>query len=105
MADSKVSPENTDPIAGADPHDNAPAQVPSNDMEKHPEEEHVENSPSSDSGGSLQNLHRKGALGFIQQQHTIPTTGSVMPTGKWEYIFFCIYCSSAPQIPMPVLPS
>jgi thiamine phosphate synthase YjbQ (UPF0047 family) len=39
------------------------------------------------------NLHRKAAISVIQQQHTIPVTGSRKPTGKWEYIFFCIFCT------------
>ncbi|KAJ6787529.1 hypothetical protein PWT90_02784 [Aphanocladium album] len=86
MAESKTSPENTDPIAGSVTE---PARDVSN-TEKQPADEHVEDVPSSDDGSS-QNLHKKGALGFIQQQHIIPTTGAVMPTGKWEYIFFCIY--------------
>ncbi|OAA59477.1 Major facilitator superfamily domain, general substrate transporter [Cordyceps fumosorosea ARSEF 2679] len=87
MAESNsTSPGNPDPIAGSDPQ-HVPAE------EKRPAEEHIEDAPGgSDNGnGSVPNLHKKGALGFIQQQHTIPTTGGVMPTGKWEYIFFCIY--------------
>lgn len=96
MADRKASPGDTDPIAGSDdprhaaPPPPPPAAVP--DAEKHAEE-HIEDAPASSSDSdSAPNLHKKGALGFIQQQHTIPTTGSVIPTGKWEYIFFCVYC-------------
>ena len=37
-------------------------------------------------------LHKKAAVAVIQQQHTIPATGKRMPTSKWEYIFFCIFC-------------
>lgn len=43
-------------------------------------------------------LHRKAGIGIIQQQHSIPATGKRMPTSKWEYIFFCIFCES----PIPV---
>ncbi|KAJ3492436.1 hypothetical protein NLG97_g5396 [Lecanicillium saksenae] len=87
MAESKPSPENTPPIAGSVTE---PAGLDPPSTEKQPADEHVEDAPSSDNGSS-QNLHKKAALGFIQQQHTIPTTGAVMPTGKWEYIFFCVY--------------
>lgn len=92
MKEDQASPENTDPIAGSGPQTEEPVADVSN-TEKAPAEQHIEDAPSSDDGSS-QNLHKKGALGFIQQQHTIPTTGGVMPTGKWEYIFFCIYCKS-----------
>lgn len=89
MADKKATTEYTDPITGADAQ-NAPPEYHVS-SEKQPAEEHVEQSPSSNSSES-QDLHKKGALGFIQQQHTIPTTGAAIPTSKWEYIFFCIYC-------------
>ncbi|KAJ4158546.1 uncharacterized protein LMH87_009068 [Akanthomyces muscarius] len=92
MADRNVSPGNTDPIAASDPQDAPPppAAREASNTEKQAEE-HVEDAPGSDGSGSAPDLHKKGALGFIQQQHTIPTTGNVMPTGKWEYIFFCVY--------------
>lgn len=95
MADRNVSPGNTDPIAASDPQDALPppAAREASNTEKQAEE-HVEDAPGSDDSGSAPDLHKKGALGFIQQQHTIPTTGNVMPTGKWEYIFFCVYCKS-----------
>jgi hypothetical protein len=90
MAESKASRDQTDFIVGPDPQQ--PASEASN-TEKTAAEEHVENAArSSDNGSAGPNLHKKGALGFIKQQHIIPTTGKVMPTGKWEYIFFCIYC-------------
>lgn len=38
-------------------------------------------------------LHKTAAIATIQQQHTIPTTGKRMPTSKWEYIFFCVFCT------------
>lgn len=44
------------------------------------------------SDGSDDNLHKKAGIAVIQQQHTIPPTGKRMPTSKWEYIFFCIFC-------------
>lgn len=37
-------------------------------------------------------LHRDAAIAAIRQQHTIPATGKRMPTSKWEYIFFCVFC-------------
>ncbi|KAM3508636.1 hypothetical protein MY11210_006638 [Beauveria gryllotalpidicola] len=89
MAGSKAS---ADFIAGPGPQQ--PASEASNTGKTAAAEEHVEDdaaAPSSDNGSAGPNLHKRGALGFIQQQHTIPTTGDVMPTGKWEYIFFCIY--------------
>ncbi|EGX93234.1 autophagy protein (Atg22), putative [Cordyceps militaris CM01] len=94
MTGTGSSPEITDPIAGSGPQPPAP---PASTTEKQAAAaaaagEHVEDAPPSSSDhGSAPDLHKKGALGFIQQQHTIPTTGRVMPTGKWEYIFFCIY--------------
>lgn len=97
MTGTGSSPEITDPIAGSGPQPPAP---PASTTEKQAAAaaaagEHVEDAPPSSSDhGSAPDLHKKGALGFIQQQHTIPTTGRVMPTGKWEYIFFCIYCTS-----------
>lgn len=102
MADRKASPENTDPISGSDPQDAPPASVAreASNTEKQAEE-HIEDAPSSDSNDSAPDLHKKGALGFIQQQHIIPTTGNVMPTGKWEYIFFCVYCRSWTATPNP----
>ncbi|TQV97545.1 hypothetical protein V2A60_006704 [Cordyceps javanica] len=91
MTESKPSAELADTVAAGPPDPQPPAPPSTAAAEKQAtEEEHVEDAPGSD-GGSAPNLHKKGALGFIQQQHTIPTTGSVMPTGKWEYIFFCIY--------------
>ena len=55
--------------------------------------EHVDNGGDSDGhgSGSSDNLHRKAGVGVIRQQHTIPTTGKRMPTGKWEYIFFTVF--------------
>lgn len=41
---------------------------------------------------STADLHRKAGIGMIHQQHTIPATGTRIPTSKWEYIFFCIFC-------------
>lgn len=48
---------------------------------------HVESAASSESG----NEHRKAAVAAIRQQHTIPTTGKRIPTGKWEYILYCVF--------------
>lgn len=28
----------------------------------------------------------------IEQREVIPTTGQRKPTGKWEYIAFCVFC-------------
>lgn len=42
-------------------------------------------------------LHKNAAMASIQQQHTIPATGKRMPTSKWEYIFFCIFCEYSIQ--------
>ena len=33
----------------------------------------------------------------IEQREVIPTTGKRMPTGKWEYIAFCVFYFSIPQ--------
>ena len=41
-------------------------------------------------------LHKTAAIATIQQQHTIPTTGKRLPTSKWEYIFFCVFCTLLP---------
>lgn len=48
---------------------------------------HVESPASSESGDE----HRKAAVAAIRQQHTIPTTGKRIPTGKWEYILYCVF--------------
>ncbi|KAK8145322.1 hypothetical protein G3M48_004625, partial [Beauveria asiatica] len=89
MTESKASRDSAHLIIGSDPQ---PASEASN-TEKTTAEERLEDTDAldSDNGSAGPNLHKKGALGFIQQQHIIPTTGNVMPTGKWEYIFFCIY--------------
>lgn len=52
--------------------------------------EHVEASPTV--AGETSDKHRKAGISYIQQQHTIPTTGKRIPTSKWEYIFFCVFC-------------
>ena len=31
-------------------------------------------------------------IALIEQEHVIPTTGERMPTSKWEYWTFCIFC-------------
>ncbi|KAM3448277.1 hypothetical protein MY3296_007960 [Beauveria thailandica] len=89
MTESKASRDSAHLIIGSDPQ---PASEASN-TEKTTAEERLEDTDAlnSDNGSAGPNLHKKGALAFIQQQHIIPTTGNVMPTGKWEYIFFCIY--------------
>lgn len=87
MDETKVSPENTDPITGS-----GPLSTGLSCSENIPVEEHIEKIPKIDSNSSSNELHKKAALGFLQQQHTIPTTGKAIPTGKWEYIFFCIFC-------------
>ncbi|EJP65315.1 autophagy protein (Atg22), putative [Beauveria bassiana ARSEF 2860] len=103
MMGSKASRDHSDFITGSDPQ---PASEASK-TEQTADEEHIEDAaPSSDDGSAGPNLHKKGALGFIKQQHIIPTTGNVMPTGKWEYIFFCIYYFSnngAPWLTVTVL--
>ena len=35
-----------------------------------------------------------GGQAVINQREAIPTTGKRMPTGRWEYISFCIFCKS-----------
>jgi hypothetical protein len=54
--------------------------------------EHLETTPGVELDETTDNLHRSAAIAIIQQQHTIPATGKRMPTSKWEYIFFCIFC-------------
>jgi hypothetical protein len=54
--------------------------------------EHLETTPGVELDETTDNLHRSAAIAVIQQQHTIPATGKRMPTSKWEYIFFCIFC-------------
>lgn len=41
-----------------------------------------------------------GGQAVINQQETIPTTGKRIPTTKWEYITFCIFCTT--RFPCPV---
>ena len=55
---------------------------------QHLEDLHGETS----SDDSTTDLHKRAGLAVIQQQHTIPVTGDRLPTTKWEYIFFCIFC-------------
>jgi hypothetical protein len=54
--------------------------------------EHQESVLNIESDESTDDLRKKAGIAVIQQQHTIPPTGKRMPTGKWEYIFFCIFC-------------
>lgn len=52
---------------------------------------------------SATDLHSKATAGgraIINQRETIPTTGKRIPTTKWEYITFCIFCK---QVKHPVL--
>lgn len=34
-----------------------------------------------------------GGVAVINQREAIPTTGKRMPTTRWEYISFCIFCT------------
>ncbi|KAM3545891.1 hypothetical protein ARSEF1564_001172 [Beauveria bassiana] len=91
MTGSKASRDHSDFITGSDPQPASEASK-TEKTEKTVAEEHIGDAAlDSDDGSAGPNLHKKGALGLIKQQHIIPTTGNVMPTGKWEYIFFCIY--------------
>lgn len=54
--------------------------------------EHVEEK------GVTMDKHQQAGADYIRQQHTIPTTGARMLTGKWEYIFFCMFCKSSSRI-------
>ena len=53
---------------------------------------HLENPLGIELDETTDDLHKRAAIAVIQQQHTIPPTGKRMPTSKWEYIFFCIFC-------------
>lgn len=73
----------------ADDHRTSVNVDTSNDAEAVPEKTsasiaHVEWPESVDE-------HRKAAVAAIRQQHTIPTTGKRIPTGKWEYILYCVF--------------
>lgn len=35
-----------------------------------------------------------GGQAVINQREAIPTTGKRIPTGRWEYISFCIFCKA-----------
>lgn len=60
--------------------------------------EHEETIPGLEHDAT-DDLHRDAAIAAIRQQHTIPATGKRMPTSKWEYIFFCVFCEqSCPQL-------
>lgn len=69
----------------------APAEVSVSDETKDTSEHHLEEMETNASDSSS-DMHKKAGIAVIQQQHTIPTTGKRMPTSKWEYIFFCIFC-------------
>lgn len=70
----------------------APAEVSvSDETTKDATAHHLEEMETNDSDSSS-DMHKKAGIAVIQQQQTIPTTGKRMPTSKWEYIFFCIFC-------------
>ena len=66
-------------------------------------------------GVGMDPIHHNGAI--IEQTSAIPKTGKRIPTGKWEYIMFTIYCEcrvclreaaadgSRQTLPTTVLPS
>ena len=74
--------------------DNAGANESPRNDEKEPSTEQIETALHVKSDSSSENLHKTAAIATIQQQHTIPSTGKRMPTSKWEYIFFCVFCKS-----------
>ena len=80
------TPEYSD--ATAAPVENiASAEHETVENEKAPDAfEHVEEK------GVVMDKHQQAGADYIRQQHTIPTTGARMLTGKWEYIFFCMFC-------------
>ena len=58
--------------------------------------EHVEQTRPlgiDDDGMVVDGVHNAG-MAIIEQAQVIPKTGRRMPTGKWEYITFCLYCES-----------
>jgi hypothetical protein len=38
-----------------------------------------------------------GGQAVIDQREAIPTTGKRVPTSRWEYITFCIFCELRPR--------
>ena len=61
--------------------------------------EHVETVPANTADRKLANAATSGGarknvgLAVLEQKHVIPTMGKRMPTTKWEYIFFCVFCT------------
>ena len=96
MADHSTDP---DPNKINSPHDAAPdatqEAAPAESQTKEKSEadaaHHVEDLGATHSDSSS-DMHKKAGKAVISQQHTIPTTGKRMPTSKWEYIFFCVFC-------------
>jgi hypothetical protein len=39
-----------------------------------------------------------GGQAVIDQREAIPTTGKRVPTSRWEYITFCIFCELTPRL-------
>ncbi len=46
-------------------------------------------------GKTSVDAHNNVGLAVLEQKHVIPTTGKRMPTSKWEYVTFCIFCESS----------
>ena len=66
--------------------------------EKAPEHHtaHLENGVLTlDDGKRKLDAHNSAGLAVIEQRGAIPTTGRRIPTTKWEYISFCIFCKSS----------
>src|SRR5688572_27170100 len=51
-------------------------------------DEKISAAPVNSGGGKA----AAGGRAVINQRETIPTTGRRIPTTKWEYVTFCIFC-------------
>lgn len=45
-----------------------------------------------DDHGTRKDAHNNAGMAVIEQRGVIPSTGKRIPTSKWEYITFCIFC-------------
>ena len=84
----------------AQPHvETDPHAAPPKIDEKHVEAAHgdgIVNGIDAD-GMIVDGAHTTSGLAVIEQLQAIPRTGKRIPTGRWEYITFCLYCEWRPS--------
>lgn len=95
-AKSEAERGQTDDAATATEHAETLSHVRSPSPEA---DEKITAAPKDLSGNKLAGAGRA----VINQRETIPTTGKRIPTTKWEYITFCIFCEFSPHFKLETL--